>query len=280
MQTPSKKHWLLGLFTGVLTLLTLANLCGLGYFYHRYTYQSVINQHQIQTNQAAIQNIEQQLQQKTPNIQKIFALYHIENLIGQAQFQINHLNNIHVARQYLKFAEQMAQEKHLQSLEEVIQNDLQTLSQIHLSQPAKLIFTLNQIQQQLENLQENKSFVQSQSSGSSPLPMWAKNLRPLIQIDRYQVPSSTIYAPTEQAKIIQEALALILPIQYAALHQQQKSYQEYLHQLSILLERLPPDEVIQKSFQTLLNQHFKIEKPIDFQSYQQVHQLIQNENLP
>ncbi len=280
MQTPSKKHWLYGLFMGFIALLTLANLCGLSYFYHLYTYQSLLTQHKIQTNQTVLNNIEQQLQRKNPDIQQLFALYHIERLISEAQFQVNHLNHTHIARQYLKFAEQMAQEKHLQPLEQAIQNDLQTLTQIHLSQPSKLIFSLNQIHQQLENLQENKVSMQNQTSTSSTLPMWAKNLRPLIQIDRYQAPSSILYAPTEQAKIIQEAYGLISLIQYTALQQQQKSYQQYLHQLSVLLERLPENPVIQKQLTILLDQHFRIENSIDFQSYQQVHQLIQHENFP
>lgn len=275
MQTPSKKNWLYALFIGFITFMTLANFFGLGYFYHHYTYQSLTTQLKLKENQKNLEKIEETLHQKKPDTQQIFALYQIENLIHQAQFQLNRLSHVRAARLYLKFALQIAEKHHLFSLEETINHDLQTLRQIHLSHPLQVIAALHQIQQELENLQDPKSVSCPNTHASQPL--WAKNLRPLIQIDRYQVAASMIYAPTEKAKIIQEAISLIPQIEYAAITKQQKHYRALLQPFTQLIERLPQNQNIQSQLPSLLEKHFKIENAMDFQSATQVQQLIQNE---
>lgn len=279
MQISSKKNWLYGLLLILLAILTLSNLLGLTYFYHLYQYQSLMTQHQIEKNQTAIQNIEHQSHQKQPDLNKIAHLYQIESLLHQAQFQINQLSDIQIAKKYLRFAEEIAETKHLTPLEETIKADIQMLHQIHLSNPTKLTITLNQLQVELENLHDTTGVEQAKPNTNKASPAWAKKLHPLLQIDRYQVSSGLVYAPTEQSKMIEQALTWITPIQMAAFHHQQKRYQLLLTHLAKSLERLPQNENIQQILRVLMNQQFKIKKAVNLQSYQQIHQLIQNESL-
>ena len=196
-------------------------------------------------------------------------------LINNAQWQVNKLSDAKSANQYLLFAAQIADQYHLLNLKTSIVDDLQTIKQLPITSPDKLITTINKLKTELEQtVVINKTIVQPVRKEFGPAK-WQTSLAPFIQITKYQQPYEKIHLPAEKTKILNNALSLLEQLQYLGIHKQDHLYQKLMQAELGLCNLLSLNAATEQLLAELASFNFTINQPVNLQSLTIILQLLE-----
>jgi hypothetical protein len=276
------------LFKSFMILLFLINLGGLGFVYHLLDLKTLklqnLESHLLrsQKNIDDLQNqnlkMQNDLQKKQEISLQTQGLYQIEWMIRQAQWQLDVLGQVHVAKKYLEFAKSISHEKQWTVLEESIKTDITQLDAIALTSSTQLVDTISHLQEGLENkVQMQEKSIHLQTSNKTPEHPIIKTLAPFIKIERYQSNTQKIFTPNQVDDILKNALALLPQIQFLGITHQDKLYQRLVQNLEKNLELLSFSNDFQTDVQTLKSYRFRLQEHLTLNSYATIEQLIQNE---
>ena len=284
----------------LLWLLSAINLLGLGYvIYTTQTQGQLIQDHNHQILDFN-NNITQATRNWSEEIEKLTAenttiqqklsmapaptagLEHSKWLIQQAKWQVNVLFHPQTAQQLLRLAKDISQQHHWSALEELIDKDIASIDQIHLTPSTTLISQINQLKTILSAIKPTKTFIKNKADVvDTPLPDYLKLFTPFVKIDRIHNSDVKIYSPSDQFQIIENMHLLLSEIQYAGITHQQETFQELVNQFEhewLMISEHFPDTQIDKQIETLKNDSFEIAQPVNFESFSEINYLIQQLN--
>ncbi|HBB52490.1 MAG TPA: hypothetical protein DCZ80_01135 [Legionellales bacterium] len=276
------------LFKSFIILLFLINLCGLGWVYHLLDLKTLKLQNleshllrsQKEIDDLQNQNLKMQndlLKKQAHSLQKQ-SLYQIEWLVRQAQWQLDVLGHVHLAKKYLSFAKAISQEQHWSILEENIHADIQKLNSIALTSSSKLVNTISNLQNRLEKkMQMQEKSIHLQPHTQNPNHPLLKTLEPFIKIERYQSNVQKVFTPNQVDDILKNSLALLPQIQFLGITHQDKVYQVLVQNLEKNIALLNFANDFQTDIQALKSYQFKLAEHVTLNSYATVEQLIKNE---
>jgi uncharacterized protein HemX len=264
-------------------ILFLTNFCALGWFYHLLDLKTLKLQNletHLQSSEKEIEHLHNQLLKKqTESLQKQ-SLLQIEFLLRQAQWQLDVLGQVHIAKKYLQLAKALSQERHWSVLAEHIQSDLLELKKITFTSSATLVYTISKLQNHLENkMQLTEKTLPLQSHSQTLNHPLLETLKPFVRIERYQANTQKVFSPNQVDDILKNILALLPQIQFLGITHQEKVYQVLVENLKKNLELLPFSNEFQADIQTLQSYQFKLKKHISLQSRAIIEQMIKDEGV-
>lgn len=208
---------------------------------------------------------------------KYLILQQLYWLISNAQWQVNKLSDTKSAKQYLLFAEKIADQYHLLNLKTSIVEDLQTIKQLQITSPDKLIALISELKNTLaQMLVIKKTIVQPIRKELGPTK-WQTSFAPFIQITKYQQPYIKIHLPKEKNKIINNALSLLEQLQYLGIHKQDHLYHKLMQAELGLCSLISLNTETEHLLAKLANFNFAVNQPINLQSLTVILQLLETQ---
>lgn len=282
-----------------LMALCFLNLSGLGYLAFQENQNKLKDQKQLFDFKTSILQTKQQIkevsqtqtqfqQQTTSLIQQLGqrhhrkpSIYHLKWLLQQAKWQTNILYQTKTSQQLLELAKKIAEKKHLGSLEEAIQNDINQLTQLGLTDNATLVTQISQLQLNLAKLHPTETFIKTDKATTNELPSYLKTLQPFVQIEKIKQSNITVVPPASQFQVIENMQLLLPQIQYAGISHQQDLFNALTTQLANqwqLVNNYFNDASINQQIEELKTDKFQLEKPMRFESTSEIHLLIKQLN--
>ena len=195
--------------------------------------------------------------------------------IREAKWQMNTLYEPLMAIKLLKHAQKIAHNQQSLALDEALSQDLSTVSLQMLTPTITIVTTIEKIQHLLNAIpssQTNDYLLEKKKT--RPQNKILSLLWPYLRIEKYTQSAKKITPPSQQM-IVLENMQLLLPqIQMAAVNHQNALYQILFSQFEGQYYSLQNPPMMTELLEILKNAKIQLEKPIYFQSFSEIHQLL------
>jgi hypothetical protein len=278
-------------FIGFVFLLSLVSLGAVTYIYIHFNEQNLRIHQRLKEQLTFSQYLQKQLDATVvkmdhmppplpppPSLPK-HEMTTILWFIREAKWQMNTLYEPLMAIKLLKHAQKIAHNQQYLALDEALSQDLSTISLQTLTPTITIVTAIEKIQHLISAIpssQPNDYLMEKKKPHGQDKIL--SLLWPYLRVENYQQSVMKITPPSQQMIVIENIQLLLPQIQIAAVNHQNELYQILFTQFEEQYHSLQNPPMMTEPLEILKNAKIQLEKPVYFQSFSEIHQLL-NESI-